>query len=139
MRRSTALSILPTGVVTVMLCGMLAACVPGGVLTVRSTVKADFVEAIYIPTNRYDKYSCQQISLEIQNTSASILDISGKLERGEYDKSGGLVGGPFGGFIYDNTNFRNQTPRKAQELGLLKGTMISLREAATRAKCPMPT
>jgi hypothetical protein len=115
--------------------GLLAGCVPGSVLTDRNTVKADTVAPIYYPTTQFDNYSCSQLTTEIETTNASIADMSAKLEKGEYDKSGTLVVTPFF-LMYDNTKVMDETPKKAQELGRLKGTLVSLKEASAKGRCP---
>lgn len=114
---------------------LLGGCVPGGVLTDRHTVQANEVAPTYVPTTRYDSYSCGQLAAEIQNTNATIADMSGKLQKGEYDKSGSLIVTPFF-LMYDNTKVMDETPKKAQELSELKGTMVSLQEVSKKAKCP---
>src|SRR5690349_10899752 len=99
---------------------MLGGCVPGGMLTDRHTMNPDQIAAIYIPTIKYDGYTCTQLAAEMQSTNAIIADMSTKLAKGEYDKSGSLVVTPLF-LMYDNTSVNDETPKKAQELGRLKG------------------
>ena len=109
---------------------MLPACRPD----TKDSVNPDSVRAIYIPTTQYDGYSCAQLATEIQHTDAAIAEISGKLGKGDYDKSGGLIVTPFF-LMYDNTTVLDETPKKAQELGRLKGTKMPLTEAAAKSQC----
>jgi hypothetical protein len=100
-------------------------------------MKPEDVPPIYIPTTRYDNLSCSQLQENIQSTRATIADMGHKLQAGDYDKSGALVVTPFF-LMYDDTKARDETPRKAQELGRLKGTLMSMKEAATKHGCSTP-
>ena len=97
-------------------------------------MKAADIAPNYVPTTKYDDYSCTQLGSEFRATTATIHDVSGKLERGEYDKSGSLIVTPFF-LMYDNTTARDETPKKAQELARLKGIRMSIEEAANRTHC----
>ncbi len=132
-----ALVALNAGMV-LLVAGVVGGCVPGGVLTNRNSVQASTVAPIYVPTTKYDGHTCGQLAAEIQTTNATIADMSGKLERGEYDKSGSLIVTPLF-LMYDNTSANDETPKKTQELGRLKGVLMSLREAAGKRRCAIPS
>ena len=69
----------------------LAGCIPSGTISSKTTMRATDIAPLYTPTTEYDRYSCAQLGIENQNINNIIADMSGKLERGDYDQSGSVA------------------------------------------------
>jgi len=116
----------------------LAGCVPPGVLTAKHTVQPDTIKPAYVATSQYAGLTCDQIAAQTRSQSAVAQDMAGKLERGDYDKSGSLIVTPL--FImYDDTKVLDSTDDNITAFARLKGQLIALKEAARNAHCSPST
>jgi hypothetical protein len=124
-----------TAAILSVLLGALLGCVPPGVLHKKTTMQASEIAPADIPASQYQGQSCATLAEEIQHTHQTITDISGKLERGDYDQSGSVTILP-GMFLFDNTTTQDHTFQKAQELSLVKGRLLAMQKASVEANCP---
>jgi hypothetical protein len=113
---------------------ILTACT--GMVRERTKVPASDVAAIYISPAQYQNYGCVRLSAEIGQTQKTISEMSVALERGDYDKSGGVLIVP-GAILYDNRMAGDETYAKANELARHKGTLVALQEAAAKSNCSL--
>ncbi len=116
------------------LLGLLAACVPPGVVSKKNTMQATEIAPVPTSSAQFAGYSCSQLAGEVASARTIINEMSGKLERGDYDQSGSVTILP-GMLLYDNTMARDQTYQKAQELAQIKGRLSALQEASVKTRC----